>query len=1053
MNSTIPASAAASSINKVTNLVIASVLFMFGLYAFDEWRQVKDREEEHMQSNLVLLTRTLDTFFLSKRAGLFSLAETIAISPGGIDNLALAQQLLTDYRKHRPEVSEISLSEMNGKVLASSHAADRNGQPGLVDQSGFQDFARDTKDQHDIYLGRPQRDAQSQDWVFTLRYVLRDAQGKPRAVLTDVFPVDFLESLWKDAPLVQQLTVGVLRDDGYLMTRLPVPATVTKDEVYGMRRDGVLVRYLAQHQFPLQGRVEGPNALLKGQNFINLFHRLDRLPATVFVGQPESRFFQVWARSIDTPLALTALLLVFIKLVSLRLARREHEAEQQRLAVERVLRESETEQRSLIDNLMTGLVIHDATGAVVRCNAEASNLLGLSFEQMTGKQLIDPAWSFVNEQGAVMPVSDYPASRVLATREPVNGVVGGIVRGKDAGICWVLSRADPWFTTDGQLDKIVVTFVDITMRRKLTSQLQDRELKFQALFDNSMDAVLLTSPDGTVLAVNQAACRLFDLSEAQIIARGRMGLADPADPRLQELLVQRQQRGQAAGLLTMVRGDGSHFTAEISSSIYGDSEGRQYSSMIVRDITERLRSQAELEAANAQMRRINEQLAEVAHFDMLTHLPNRVLLADRLQQAMAHCVRRNKSLAVAFLDLDGFKDINDRYGHAAGDEFLVAIAKRLRSALRDGDTLARIGGDEFVAVMIDLTAEQDCEPLLLRLLQVAAEPLLVNGQSLQVSASIGVTIYPQDGSSSEQLIRHADQAMYLAKQAGKNRFHLFDVASDAAIRIKRESLEQIATAIAQRELVLYYQPQVNMQTGEVVGMEALVRWLHPQRGLLAPSQFLPVIEDHDMAIAIGERVLDMALSQMAQWLAVGLRMPVSVNVFSKQLQQEDFVHKLRQALAAHPSVPSSALELEIVETSALQDMAQVSGLMHACAELGVRFALDDFGTGYSSLTYLKKLPAELLKIDQSFVRDMLEDRDDLAIVQGVVGLSKAFNRKVIAEGVETVDHGRTLLAMGCVLGQGYGIARPMPAKQVPGWLDQWQAQQPWVRETDADLQA
>ena len=1053
MNSTIPASAAASSINKVTNLVIASVLFMFGLYAFDEWGQVRDREEEHMQSNLVLLTRTLDTFFLSKRAGMFSLAETIAISPGGIDNLALAQQLLTDYRKHRPEVSEISLSEMNGKVLASSHAADRNGQPGLVDQSGFQDFARDAKDQHDIYLGRPQRDAQSQDWVFTLRYVLRDAQGKPRAVLTDVFPVDFLESLWKDAPLVQQLTVGVLRDDGYLMTRFPVPATVTKDEVYGMRRDGVLVRYLAQHQFPLQGRVEGPNALLKGQNFINLFHRLDRLPATVFVGQPESRFFQVWARSIDTPLALTALLLVFIKLVSLRLARREHEAEQQRLAVERVLRESETEQRSLIDNLMTGLVIHDATGAVVRCNAEASNLLGLSFEQMTGKQLIDPAWSFVNEQGAVMPVSDYPASRVLATREPVNGVVGGIVRGKDAGICWVLSRADPWFTTDGQLDKIVVTFVDITMRRKLTSQLQDRELKFQALFDNSMDAVLLTSPDGTVLAVNQAACRLFDLSEAQIIARGRMGLADPADPRLQELLVQRQQRGQAAGLLTMVRGDGSHFTAEISSSIYGDSEGRQYSSMIVRDITERLRSQAELEAANAQMRRINEQLAEVAHFDMLTHLPNRVLLADRLQQAMAHCVRRNKSLAVAFLDLDGFKDINDRYGHAAGDEFLVAIAKRLRSALRDGDTLARIGGDEFVAVMTDLTAEQDCEPLLLRLLQVAAEPLLVNGQSLQVSASIGVTIYPQDGSSSEQLIRHADQAMYLAKQAGKNRFHLFDVASDAAIRIKRESLEQIATAIAQRELVLYYQPQVNMQTGEVVGMEALVRWLHPQRGLLAPSQFLPVIEDHDMAIAIGERVLEMALSQMAQWLAVGLRMPVSVNVFSKQLQQEDFVHKLRQALAAHPSVPSSALELEIVETSALQDMAQVSGLMHACAELGVRFALDDFGTGYSSLTYLKKLPAELLKIDQSFVRDMLEDRDDLAIVQGVVGLSKAFNRKVIAEGVETVDHGRTLLAMGCVLGQGYGIARPMPAQQVPGWLDQWQAQQPWVRETDTDLPA
>ena len=300
----------------------------------------------------------------------------------------------------------------------------------MADQSGFQDFARDANDLHDIYLGRPQRDAQGRDWVFTLRHVLRDAQGQPLAVLTDMFPVDFLESLWQEAPLVQQITVGVLRDDGYLMSRYPVPATVTKDDVYGTRRDGALIRYLTQHQFPVQGRVEGPNALLNGQNFINLFHRLDKLPATVFVGQPEIRFFQVWARSIDTPLALTALLLVFIKLVSRRLARREQEAEQQRLAVERVLRESETEQRSLIDNLMTGLVIHDATGAVVRCNAEASKLLGLSFEQMTGKQLIDPAWSFVNEQGAVMPVSDYPASRVLATREPVNGVVVGIVRSK-----------------------------------------------------------------------------------------------------------------------------------------------------------------------------------------------------------------------------------------------------------------------------------------------------------------------------------------------------------------------------------------------------------------------------------------------------------------------------------------------------------------------------------------------------------------------------------------------------------------------------------------------
>jgi len=1036
--------AASSSINKVTNLVIVSVLVMFGFYALDAWQQVKSREEQHMESNLILLKRTLDTFFLSKRAGMLSLAESIARTPAGLSDRASVQQLLADYKKHRPEVSATFLTDMGGQFLASSHTRSLQGLPNLVEQPSFHTFHQDYEDSRDVYLGRPQQGLLTREWAFSLCYVLRDRQGKAQAILTDMFPTDFLESLWRDAPLVGQLTVGVLRDDGYLLTRYPLPEAVGKAEVFGAPRPGTLYSHLKENHFPVAGRVVGPNALVPGQAFINLFHRLDKFPVTVYVAQPERQIVRAWLNNIATPLVLMVLLLTIIKFVASTLVRRERENEAERVAAEETLRASEAEQRFLIDNLMTGVVVHDATGAVLRSNIEANKLLGLTFEQMTGKQLIDPSWRFLHEDGSTMPVSEYPASRVLATRQPVKDFVGGILTSQNAEICWVLCRADPWFNAAGELDKIVVTFVDITMRRKLSSDLRDRELKFKALFDNSMDAVLLTSPEGGVLTANQAACQLFGLSEADIVARGRSGLADPADPRLQELLARRLATGQAAGPLTLIRGDGSRFTAEVSSSLYEDSQGGRYSSMILRDISERLRNQAELEAANTEMRRINEQLAEVAHYDMLTHLPNRVLLADRLQQAMAHAMRRNKSLAVAFLDLDGFKDINDSHGHATGDEFLVAISKRLKSALRDGDTLARIGGDEFVAVMTDLVDEHDCEPLLMRLLQVAAEPVQLTGQSLQVSASIGVTIYPQDGSSSEQLIRHADQAMYLAKQAGKNRFHLFDVASDAAIRIKRESLEQITAALRRREFVLYYQPQVNMQSGEVVGMEALIRWLHPQRGLLAPGQFLPVIEDHDMAVAIGEMVMDLALVQMAQWRAAGLNLPVSVNVFSKQLQQGDFVQKLRQMLARHPSVPSSALELEIVETSALQDITQVSSLMHACADLGVRFALDDFGTGYSSLTYLKNLPAELLKIDQSFVRDMLDDRDDLAIVQGVIGLSKAFKRKVIAEGVETVAHGRMLLALGCVLGQGYGIARPMPAADVPGWLSRWQSQQPWV---------
>jgi diguanylate cyclase (GGDEF)-like protein len=401
-----------------------------------------------------------------------------------------------------------------------------------------------------------------------------------------------------------------------------------------------------------------------------------------------------------------------------------------------------------------------------------------------------------------------------------------------------------------------------------------------------------------------------------------------------------------------------------------------------------------------------------------TSLPNRLLLADRMRQAMAQSQRREQSLAVVYLDLDGFKAVNDIHGHTVGDELLIAVAQRMQVALRDGDTLARIGGDEFVAVLGYLDHPQDCEPVLARLLAAACSPVTVAGTALQVSASIGVTLYPQDAADADQLLRHADHAMYQAKQAGKNRYHLFDPSQDAAAQSQRLSMERIRSALHDNEMVLYYQPKVNMKTGTVVGAEALIRWQHPERGLLPPGAFLPAIENQDVSVEVGEWVIGRALAQMAQWLSQGLRLPVSANIGARQLQQANFAERLGGLLAQHPAVLPGDLELEVLETSALADITQVSAVLQACRALGVHFTLDDFGTGYSSLTYLKNLPAELLKIDQSFVRDMLDDPDDLAIVEGVIGLASAFSRKAIAEGVETVAHGELLLTLGCALAQG-----------------------------------
>jgi diguanylate cyclase (GGDEF)-like protein len=451
------------------------------------------------------------------------------------------------------------------------------------------------------------------------------------------------------------------------------------------------------------------------------------------------------------------------------------------------------------------------------------------------------------------------------------------------------------------------------------------------------------------------------------------------------------------------------------------------------------------------MRIANETLDEMAHFDALTHLPNRVLLADRIQQAILHAPRRGKSVAVAFLDLDGFKDVNDKFGHVVGDKLLVSLSNRMKATLREGDTLARLGGDEFVAVLSDLSDHNDLEPFLKRLLAVASERVIIEDATLQVSASIGVTIFPQDGSSPEQLLRHADQAMYRAKQSGKNRFHLFDVAGDAAVRSHREQLDLIAHGMRNAEFVLFYQPQVDMLSGNVLGMEALVRWKHPTHGVLGPGHFLPALEEDRLGMDFGDMVLDAALKQLAQWQTVdGYRFKLSVNLFNQQIQDPAFADRLKSMLARYPEHLATNLKLEIVETNALADIAMVSTHMRQCTALGVSFAVDDFGTGYSSLTYLKMLPAQQLKIDQTFVRSMLVDREDLAIMQSVISLAGAFDREVIAEGVETQEQAQALIQLGCTAAQGFGIGKPMPESALGPWLQEWAARQPWARSAGGD---
>ena len=433
------------------------------------------------------------------------------------------------------------------------------------------------------------------------------------------------------------------------------------------------------------------------------------------------------------------------------------------------------------------------------------------------------------------------------------------------------------------------------------------------------------------------------------------------------------------------------------------------------------------------------ELDRVANFDSLTHLPNRRLLSDRLQQALLRSDRSGRATAICFLDLDGFKAINDQLGHAVGDQVLLGVAQHLGTVLRADDTLARLGGDEFVLLLSDLASTSECTQILERVLEACRRPVQVDGSTLSVSASIGVSLYPSDRSDPDILLRHADMAMYLAKQAGKNRYQLFDTEIDRMAQSHRDFLEQMELGLQHQEFVLHYQPQVCLMSGQVVGAEALARWQQPARGLVAPGEFLPHLNGSHLEARFGEWVIASALQQLRDWHALGLDLKVSVNISANHLLQADFCERLALALADYPDVAPAQLELEVLETAAIGDMQQAVDVLHACMGLGVRFALDDFGTGYSSLTYLRKLPVHTLKIDQSFVRDMLADPDDLGIVRGIIELANVFNRQVVAEGVETMEHGEALQRLGCRLAQGYGIGRPMPAASLPGWCVQWQS--------------
>ncbi len=575
---------------------------------------------------------------------------------------------------------------------------------------------------------------------------------------------------------------------------------------------------------------------------------------------------------------------------------------------------------------------------------------------------------------------------------------------------------------------------DISERLHAERALAESEARNRRIIETANEGIWIVDREMRITFLNQRMADMLGYTQEELLGRCWEELLYPEDMAAHREQIAKRQAGLSSHYERRFRRkDGGELWTQVSgTAVLGPDGGYEGAFGMFTDISH--------------LKEQQRQLQHIAHYDALTGIPNRVLLADRMHQSLGVARRSGRLMAVCYVDLDGFKPINDAFGHESGDRLLVEIAHRLREGLRGGDTVARLGGDEFV-LLLGAEHMDECETALVRLLEAVARPLTVAGRAVVISASIGVTVYPFDDADPDTLLRHADQAMYAAKQQGRNRFEFFDPQRDRQARAHRDALDRIAAALTAGEFVLYYQPKVNMREGSVVGVEALIRWQHPQDGLLPPLDFLPVIEDTEVIEQIGEWVIDTALAQWQAWHAQGLDLTVSVNIAARHLARKDFVARLTQLLQAHPEVPAHRLELEVVETAALEDIEGIARLIEECRQLGVSFALDDFGTGYSSLTYMKRLPADTLKIDQSFVRDMLRDPEDCAIVEGVIGLTRVFHRHVVAEGVETVEHGVLLLSLGCDIGQGYGIARPMPSAALADWVRNWRPDPSWGADT------
>ncbi len=681
---------------------------------------------------------------------------------------------------------------------------------------------------------------------------------------------------------------------------------------------------------------------------------------------------------------------------------------------ESAARESEEKLRTIFDDAVIGVFRVTPDGRPLSVNRAMAHIHGYS----SPEELLNDV-SNVAAELFVDPQHLFDLHSAAA-----NGIVRGAeveVYRKDRSRGWMKVNLRTARGASGEIEALEGTVEDITEGKRAEEALMFKNALLEAQSETTLDGILAVDEDERIVLVNHQFRTQFGVSEV-LLESGDDGLLrnhvmkQVEDPEAFLDKVNYLYRHPDVNSMDEVRLRNGQTFDRYSAPLVdsrGEHRGRIW---YFRDITERKTAE--------------EQVKFLAYYDALTGMPNRTLLMDRLENALAGARRRDENVAVLFMDLDRFKIINDSLGHAVGDMLLNEVGARLRGCVREQDTVARVGGDEFVVVLNAVKDTIEIAAAAARIVHAMTDTIVVGSHSLTTSCSLGISTFPQNSCDAGTLIKYADQAMYCAKENGRNSFQFFTEAMNAQA-VERLSLESdLRRALERDEFFLLYQPQVKLLTGEITGLEALIRWRHPRLGIVPPGDFIPAAENCGLILPIGEWVLRTACAQVREWQAAGVRaVPVAVNVSAVQFRQEGFCSLVR-ALLEEASIPSRSIELELTESLLLSNQDVTHAVLRELKQIGVQLAIDDFGTGYSSLSYLKQFRVDKIKIDRAFIRDLATDRDDAAITAAIIGLGKNFNLTVVAEGVEDEAQVSILRDLSCDEAQGYFYSRPIPSGKI-----------------------